>query len=1011
MVDWISRRVLLHLLFKGVDSPDVCIYVTKTYTEKPRKKRTDRTKTTKCAPNKRLPNLNMWLTNIRGLRSNKGQLEARIRNAPSNSKPDIILIVESKLDSKVSDDNHLISLNGYSFMRRDRSDNSGWGGCLVYYRNGLPIVREVHLEPKTHELMIFTIQTSSGILLLSLAYCPPKKAIRTIEWYDKHLDSLISKTKANVCILTGDFNCHHKEWLASRSPTDAEGKAAYDMCCAHDLTQIVSGPTHQLGNRLELIITDAPNMFSPDYIDHSIGSSDHFLVQAVLNASPLSETPPPRHVWLYNKADWDGLRNELAATPWDTYLTKGDPEEACSKVTNKILDAMHQFIPQKTASSFVDHPPWWNELCDKALKKKGKTWRRWKALQTPESRLEYNKARNEYTSVSRKACTAHKSRVKDKMTKELHTGSKSWWWTARRLMGKGGKSEIPVLKSAGQTFISADEKAECFASFFSDKSTIPEADNSKAIPQHTKRTNSKCSKVVFWPQKVRKQLEKLNVNKASGPDGIPALVLRTAAAELATPLAQLFQLCFNKGYMPAQWKVADVIPCFKKGDKHSPSNYRPISLLSVLSKVMERLINKAMWKHLDHHKLISDKQFGFRAGHSTSDALTYIAQRLTNTINDREEARVVCLDISKAFDRVWHPGLLVKLQALGFVGKLLDWLSDYLSNRSLKVVLNGKSSSPKSINAGVPQGSILGPLLFIIFIDDITQGLSNPSILYADDVTLMAFIKSKEERCAVADSLNQDLSSIESWATSWNVLFGAAKCKTVTISNRRDAQDCACHPSLQFFGITLTEAENVELLGLTLCKDLSWQHDVTKMAKTAAQRIGLLRRAAPYLVPTQRAIVYKAMVRSKMEYASSAWFGATPTSLSRLDAVQRRAIRIIDLPEKDLISHQIQPLGTRRAVGAITLFHRMFYNEAPELLCQLLPEHLQLDPRLRRSVRSHDLAVVVPRSNLVSHSRSFVPTSARIWNSLPESIPALEKRAHFKKEVNSYLGANRSALS
>ena len=137
------------------------------------------------------------------------------------------------------------------------------------------------------------------------------------------------------------------------------------------------------------------------------------------------------------------------------------------------------------------------------------------------------------------------------------------------------------------------------------------------------------------------------------------------------------------------------------------------------------------------------------------------------------------------------------------------------------------------------------------------------------------------------------------------------------------------------------------------------------MAKSAAQRTGLLRRVAPYLLPTQRAMIYKAIIRSKMEYASSAWFGTTPTSLSQLDAVQRRAIRIIDLPEDDLISHQIQPLGTRREVGALTLFHRMYYGEAPELLCQFLPEHLQLDPRLRRSVRSHDLAVQIPRSNLV----------------------------------------------
>ena len=148
---------------------------------------------------------------------------------------------------------------------------------------------------------------------------------------------------------------------------------------------------------------------------------------------------------------------------------------------------MHQFIPQKSTSSFVDYHEWWNESCDKALKMKDKAWRRWKANQTPESRLEYNRARNKYTSASRKACTAHKARIKDKMTNELQSDSKSWWWTTNRLMDKGDKSEIPVLKSGGQTFITAEEKVECFASFFSDKSTIPEAENIKAIPHLPQR--------------------------------------------------------------------------------------------------------------------------------------------------------------------------------------------------------------------------------------------------------------------------------------------------------------------------------------------------------------------------------------------------------------------------------------------------------------------------------------------------------------------------------------------
>ena len=215
---------------------------------------------------------------------------------------------------------------------------------------------------------------------------------------------------------------------------------------------------------------------------------------------------------------------------------------------------------------------------------------------------------------------------------------------------------------------------------------------------------------------------------------------------------------------------------------------------------------------------------------------------------------------------------------------------------------------------------------------------------------------------------------IETWAKTWNVLFGAAKYKTTTIFNRKDAD--GNHPPLHFFGVSLEEADSVDLLGLTLNNKLSWNQVVTKMFKTTGQRLGLLRRVSPYILPAQRAFIYKSMIRSKMENASSAWIGATPTSLAQLDSIQNRAKRVIGLPKNEYKDHRIQPLSHLRTVGVATLFYSMFYKEAPELLCQLMPDIHVHNPRLRRSVRSHDLAVEVPRSNLVSHARLFLPSTA-----------------------------------
>ena len=156
---------------------------------------------------------------------------------------------------------------------------------------------------------------------------------------------------------------------------------------------------------------------------------------------------------------------------------------------------------------------------------------------------------------------------------------------------------------------------------------------------------------MFWPSKVKKELLKLDINKAFGPDNVPALVQKKVAPELAALLAHLFQIYFDKGYMPAQWKCAHIIPCCKKGVKHTPGNYRPISLL-FMSKVMEKLSSNKMWKHLDQHHLISPRQFSFRSRHTTSDALTHFSHCLANSLNNREEAQIICLDISRAYDLV-----------------------------------------------------------------------------------------------------------------------------------------------------------------------------------------------------------------------------------------------------------------------------------------------------------------------------------------------------------------------
>ena len=327
-------------------------------------------------------------------------------------------------------------------------------------------------------------------------------------------------------------------------------------------------------------------------------------------------------------------------------------------------------------------------------------------------------------------------------------------------------------------------------------------------------------------------MQKLKPDEASGPDQISTRVLKECSAELAGPMCRLFHLCYSCGVFPNQWKTASVTPVHKRHSRADPSKYRPISLLSVVSKVMEAAVQKQLQNYLLRNHLFSSRQFGFRPDHSTADLLTILSQTWNTYLDKNGEVCVIALDIKGAFDKVWHNGLCAKLKSKGITGKLLTWLQSYLHGRSIKVVLSGQSSNSSSINASVPQGSILGPLLFSIFIDDLVDVCKNEMYLYADDCTLFAPIRSPSESNLVAASLNRDLERIKAWAADWMVTFEPTKCKAMMISRKRSPSTY----DLYFGNSKLAVKKEIEILGVTIDSKLAWAKNISTISKKAAQR-------------------------------------------------------------------------------------------------------------------------------------------------------------------------------
>ena len=313
--------------------------------------------------------------------------------------------------------------------------------------------------------------------------------------------------------------------------------------------------------------------------------------------------------------------------------------------------------------------------------------------------------------------------------------------------------------------------------------------------------------------------------------------------------------------------------------------------------------------------------------------LTHSTQTWENALDCGHEVKVVALDISRAFDSVWHNGLLSKLMSVGVGGYLYRWIRDFLNNRFIKVVVNGRESSTAAINAGVPQGSILGPTLFLVFINDLSHIVSSQISMFADDTTISAIIPSVKARNCVSKVICNDLENVQIWAEKWLVKFNAKKTQLMTIS-RKSNRDAG---KISFLGETLKEEDSIKLLGVHITKTLDWNFHVNKIAKRAGQHLGIVRKANKLLPCDVLATLYKTRVRSVMEYCGPIWENASKTVLSKLDTIQRKACRVIGHDNDVCSKVNITSLEHRRRVSGLSQLHRMISGTAPDGVVQLLP--------------------------------------------------------------------------
>ena len=610
-------------------------------------------------------------------------------------------------------------------------------------------------------------------------YRSPSSSLCTaFDSISSNIDEVLSiNPSANVFVF-GAFNVHHKDWLTYSGGTDRPGELCYNFSISNDLTQIVNFPTRipdcdsHSPALLDLFISSGAS-FCSAMAFCPLGNSDHVSVSIDFPINSKQDTPFRRMAYDYSRADWDGLRDHLRDVPWED-IFKLSASATASEFCEWVQVGIDVYIPHRKYQVKPHSSPWFSAACAAAIVHRNHFFRLYQQNKSSESKVKFRQASNRCKRVLEAAKLAYATKTKESITSQK-LGSRDFWRIANSVLNKS-KSAIPLLFNGPEVLPSASDKAESFAKNFSKNSNLDDCGIS--LPVFPSRTNLKLH-ISITPKMVKKVITNLDSSKASGPDYIPVVVLKNCEPELSYVLAKLFSKCLKESCFPDCWKVSSVVPVFKNvGERSTAKSYRPVSLLSVVRKVFEKLVNNRIVDHVEKCGLFSDFQYGFRSSRSTADLLTVVYNKIARAFNRSGATRAVALDISKAFDRVWHAGLLHKLKSYEISGQIFGLISSFLSNRQLRVVLDGKSSQEYPVNAGVPQGSILDLTLFLLYINDLPDDVICNIAIYADDTTLYSKCDQAShlwQQLELTSELESDLRDTVDWGRKWLVDFNAGK--------------------------------------------------------------------------------------------------------------------------------------------------------------------------------------------------------------------------------------------
>ena len=908
-----------------------------------------------------------------------------LENLLKTSEYDLVLIVETWMKENLPD--ALVTPNGYNITRRDRIGRNG-GGLMVLNKTSCTVVEIRLTDAEFFEYLCVDMisYASKTTLRFYCIYVPPDISQNSdaINLLCKSLT--IHKLNTDYFYIIGDLNMPSIDWKDSTAVTRT-GKIFLNFCISNSQNQLITEPTTTSGSLLDLFICDpvSENLLQQIEVEPPLClTCDHHVISFKINHFWLKEKEKFTYL-CYQRGNYQFMFNELVLIDWNSVFANCDNniQRIYDYFVESVQLVMRKYIPKK---KFKMNPRKSKEVTKLAKKKKTL----YHKTKTDSS------IKEEYKKVS-KAYDLEVKSWNDRIEQKIcDTGNKSAFY---KFVNKKlrMRSSIPPIKLDNQQLIIDDlEKAEHFNKVFTqvflndnDDSNDQSAERGSLLQSHTRNC---LEDIVISESEVEFVLRHIRPKTSKTPEGIPAFVIKKIGPAVINFLVRFFNLSIQSGCIPEQWKTSIISPIHKKGSKSAATNYRPISLTSILCRILETIIKDRIIKHLFDNNLISNNQHGFFPRRSTLTHLLNTTNEWTHKFDQNKETNVVYTDFRKAFDKVSHKLLLKTVYSFEIKSKVLNWIKCFLGNRTQQVIIGTSISSPQPVTSGVPQGSVLGPILFNLFIDHISD-------VCVSDCNITLFADDSKLHSTNDVSLQRSLNNFESFVSHRKLSLAHEKCRHLQISKTK---------SDKYFLLNnekITKCDHINDLGINVSRDLKWKIHISTIRKRAFNNSYFIFRSFNSQNVWILLEAFKVYVRPILEYNSPIYNPYLIEDIKKLEEVQKYFTKTLckrcniktTSYDQRLEILNLKTLQYRRVTFDLILTYKIIHN-----LIDLEVKDFFTFQKSRYNLRRHSQCLVLPKYNGNVRGNFFSHRIIRTWNALPNEIVSSATLDSFKSRLKKF---------